>query len=206
MRRSGHERDEELTRIGADAVREADRPDGERVVLVDAEDRETGTAGKLEAHRRGLLHRAISVLIRDPQGRLLLQKRHAGKYHSGGLWTNCCCSHPRPGEAPLDAAHRRLKEEMGFDCLLEPLGLTSYRAAVGDGLTEHEVVHLFSGTYDGPVAPDPCEADGFAWTDAEELAKDLAARPDHYTPWFRHYAAASWPLSANPADPLKPDG
>lgn len=178
--------------------------DRERVVLVDAQDREIGTADKLEAHRRGLLHRAISVLIRDSEGRLLLQKRHAGKYHSGGLWTNCCCSHPRPGEAPIEAAHRRLREEMGFGCPLEPLGLTSYRAAVGDGLTEHEVVHLFAGTYDGPVAPNPREADGFAWTDASELTKDLAARPDHYTAWFRHYSAASWPLAAtaDPSDPL----
>jgi isopentenyl-diphosphate Delta-isomerase len=186
------------------AISTTEALDGERVVLVDAEDREIGTADKLEAHRRGLLHRAISVLIRDSEGRLLLQKRHAGKYHSGGLWTNCCCSHPRPGEAPIEAAHRRLREEMGFSCPLEPLGLTSYRAAVGDGLTEHEVVHLFAGVYDGPVAPSPLEADGFAWTDAAELAKDLAARPDHYTAWFRHYAAASWPLTAtaDPSDPL----
>jgi isopentenyl-diphosphate delta-isomerase len=175
----------------------ANKAEGDKVILVDAEDNEVGTAGKLDAHRCALLHRAISVLIRDSRGRLLLQKRQAGKYHSGGLWTNCCCSHPRPGEAPIDAAHRRLTEEMGFDCRLEPLGLTSYRAAVGNGLTEHEVVHLFAGTYDGPVAPDPREADGFAWVEADELAADLAARPARYTAWFRHYAAANWPLSGN---------
>ncbi|HEX2256637.1 MAG TPA: isopentenyl-diphosphate Delta-isomerase [Afifellaceae bacterium] len=175
---------------------------GGRVVLVDAADSEIGTAEKLEAHRRGLLHRAISVLIRDSRGRLLLQKRSAGKYHSGSLWTNCCCSHPRPGEAPLEAAHRRLREEMGFDCPLKPLGVTSYRAAVGDGMTEHELVHLFAGTYDGPVMPDPGEADGFAWTEETELAADLAARPGCYTAWFRHYAAASWPLLAI-AEPLR---
>lgn len=199
--------DEELRRGGAEAAAHSGQAADERVVLVDAEDRETGTADKLQAHREGLLHRAISVLIRDSRGRLLLQKRHAGKYHSGGLWTNCCCSHPRPGEAPLAAAHRRLKEEMGFDCRLEPLGLTSYRAGVGDGLTEHEVVHLFAGSYDGPIRPNPQEADGFAWTDTEELAADMAARPGRYTAWFRHYAAASWPLLARaaPEDPVNSD-
>ena len=170
------------------------RSEGDRVILVDSEDREIGTAEKLDAHRRALLHRAISVLIRDSGGRLLLQKRQAGKYHSGGLWTNCCCSHPCPGEAPLEAAHRRLREEMGFDCALEPLGLTTYRAAVGDGMTEHEIVHLFAGIHDGRVSPDPREADGFAWVEAEELASDLEARPARYTAWFRHYAAANWPL------------
>lgn len=179
----------------------ASQTERDRVILVDDDDREIGTAGKLDAHRRGILHRAISVLIRDSAGRLLLQKRQSGKYHSGGLWTNCCCSHPRPGEAPADAAHRRLKEEMGFDCALEPLGLTSYRAAVGDGMTEHEVVHLFAGTYDGPVSPDPREADGFSWVEPAELAADIAARPARYTAWFRHYAAANWPILGS-RDPI----
>jgi isopentenyl-diphosphate delta-isomerase len=140
------------------------------------------------------MHRAISVLVSDSRGRLLLQKRHAAKYHSGGLWTNCCCSHPRPQEAPIDAARRRLMEEMGFACTLTAIGTTTYRAEVGNGLTEHEFVHLFAGTYSGRVAPDPQEADGFAWVESGELTADMAARPERYTAWFRHYAAARWPL------------
>jgi isopentenyl-diphosphate delta-isomerase len=162
----------------------------ERVILVDPEDREVGRAEKLQAHRDGLLHRAISVLVCDGEGRLLLQKRHAGKYHSGGLWSNCCCSHPRPDEPPLAAARRRLVEEMGFACDLTAIGTTLYRAEVGNGLLEHELVHLFAGTYDGPVAPDPREADGFAWVGPDELATDLAARSERYTVWFRHYVAS----------------
>src|SRR5580765_8191069 len=90
----------------------------EQVILVDADDQAIGVAAKLAAHREGRLHRAISVQLRDANGQLLLQKRHVGKYHSGGLWTNTCCSHPRPGETPLEAAHRRLAGEMGIACTL----------------------------------------------------------------------------------------
>jgi isopentenyl-diphosphate delta-isomerase len=159
----------------------------EHVILVDAEDREIGTAPKLAAHRDGTLHRAISVQISDRHGRLLLQKRHVGKYHSGGLWTNTCCSHPRPGETAEAAAARRLREEMGITASLRPLFTTTYRADVGNGLTEHELVHVFGGMFDGAVLANPNEADGFEWTSVAALRDAIARQSDRYTPWFKIY-------------------
>jgi isopentenyl-diphosphate Delta-isomerase len=164
--------------------------DADCVILVDAADAEIGTAEKLDAHRRGLRHRAISVLIRNSAGALLLQRRSAGKYHSGGLWANACCSHPRPGESTALAARRRLGEEMGIDCALTPLFVTHYRAAVSDGLTENEVVHVFGGIHDGPIKPDPTEVSEWKWVTLTELEADMRARPELYAVWFRHYFAA----------------
>src|SRR5689334_1471602 len=106
--------------------------DLEQVVLVDEDDREVGLASKLDAHRAGQRHRAVSVFVFDTDGRLLLQRRSAGKYHSGGRWANTCCSHPRPGESTGEAASRRLREEMGVECSLEPRGQFTYRIDVGD--------------------------------------------------------------------------
>ena len=159
----------------------------EQIILVDGEDRETGLAPKLEAHRQGWRHRAISVCVLDPQGRMLLQQRALDKYHSGGLWTNACCTHPRAGEAVADAARRRLKEELGVDCDLKFLTRTHYRADVGGGLIEDEVVHLFVAAYDGPVTPDPREVAAFDWVSQAELRARIAAHPERYTYWFRHY-------------------
>jgi isopentenyl-diphosphate delta-isomerase len=159
----------------------------EQVVLVDADDRETGVAGKMEAHRKGLLHRAISVFVHDGVGWQLLQKRQRGKYHSQGQWTNACCSHPRPGEDSLSAAHRRLREEMNFDCPLQFLFSTIYKRGVGNGLVEHELVHVFSGQYTGLISPDPAEADGYQWVTFEALQAGIARDPDAYTPWLRVY-------------------
>jgi isopentenyl-diphosphate delta-isomerase len=171
----------------------------ERVVLVDARDREIGTAPKLDAHRQGALHRALSVVLQDAEGRLLLQKRHVRKYHSGGLWTNTCCSHPRPGEEVALAAHRRLREEMGIDCPLRPLLTVAYRAEVGQGMVEHEIVHVFAGLFTGAVRPDPAEADGYAWVEPEALARDIRAMPERYSVWFRKYVAEHWPsLTGDP--------
>ena len=171
---------------------------GDAVILVDGDDRRVGTMGKLEAHRRGLRHRAISVIVRDGRNRLLLQQRAAGKYHSGGLWTNTCCSHPRPGEPPAAAAHRRLAEEMGVRCKVKPLFTAHYRAAVSNGYIEDEIVHAFGGTYEGPVAPDPAEVSEWKWMPFTALAEDLTRRPQLYTIWLRHYfrqhydAIAAW--------------
>lgn len=165
----------------------------ELVVLVDEADRPVGTAPKLQAHREGWLHRALSVVVRDPSGRFLLQKRHRAKYHSGGLWTNTCCSHPRPGEPALDAARRRLAEEMGIEAEPVPILTTIYRAELDNGLVEHELVHVFAATYAGPVRPDPDEADGFAWVAPEELVADLARTPERYSYWFRLYVRDHWP-------------
>jgi isopentenyl-diphosphate delta-isomerase len=164
----------------------------ELVILVDAADRPIGTAPKLEAHRQGRLHRAISVHLTDGRGRLLLQKRQIGKYHSGGLWTNACCSHPRPGETALDAAQRRLAAEMGISCQLAPLFTTSYRAELDNDMIEHEFVHVFAGTYGGPIRANPEEADGYAWVTPADLHQDLSANPERYSAWFRIYIRDHW--------------
>jgi isopentenyl-diphosphate delta-isomerase len=167
----------------------------EQMVLVDDDDRVIGTAEKIEAHRKGALHRAFSVIIWDSAGRLLLQKRYAGKYHSGGLWTNACCGHPRPGEDVHEAALRRLKEEMGFACPLEGLGVIRYRAELDHSLIEHELVHVFRGLYDGVIAPNPEEAEGYQWASLEDVRADVAAMPQRFSAWFREYVAAQWPIA-----------
>ena len=125
------------------------------LILVDSNDNQIGTAGKLDAHQRGLKHRAISALVKNSAGQFLLHRRNFAKYHSGGLWTNACCSHPSPGESTADAAKRRLYQEMGIACPLEPMFVFDYRADVPGGLIEHEIVHVFGGLHDGAVKPDP---------------------------------------------------
>lgn len=173
----------------------------ERVILVDDEDRMTGTAEKLVAHRSGALHRAFSVMVWDSAGRLLLQKRHAGKYHSGGLWTNACCGHPRPDEDIAEAASRRLEEEMGFASPLTALGTIRYRAELDHGMIEHELVHVFRGIHDGTIAPNSIEADGYQWCSPNAVRADIAATPQRFTVWFRHYVAAEWPVAAALPEP-----
>jgi isopentenyl-diphosphate Delta-isomerase len=164
--------------------------DNDHLILVDAEDVAQGIAPKMEVHRRGLKHRAISALVRNRAGQMLLHQRHPVKYHSGGLWTNACCSHPRPGETAPDAAHRRLAEEMGIHCALKPLFVARYRAAVSNGYIEDEIVHVFGGTYDGEVKPDPGEVADIKWIALDALIEDIALNPEHYTVWFRHYLRA----------------
>lgn len=165
----------------------------EHVVLVDEQDRPLGIMEKLAAHREGRLHRALSVILRSRDGRLLMQRRAAGKYHSGGVWTNTCCSHPRPGEDVADAARRRLREEMGIEAQgLVPLFETTYRADVGGGLVEYEYVHVFGAVWDGPCAPAPEEVEDCAWMDATTLRADILARPERYSVWFRQYAEMFW--------------
>jgi len=164
----------------------------DEVILVDAHDRPLGTMPKLEAHRRGLTHRAISVILRDRHNRLLLQQRAQAKYHSGGLWTNTCCSHPRPGEDTAEAARRRLAEEMGIVCPIELLFSTHYRADVSNDLIEDEVVHVFGGRFDGTPDPDPAEVASWCWKAADEVARELDASPELYTVWFRKYRERFW--------------
>ena len=164
--------------------------DTDPVILVDADDVQIGTAGKLDAHRRGLRHRAISVLVRNTNGEFLLHRRSPAKYHSGGLWTNACCSHPLPDESPGDAAHRRLSEEMGFACPLEPLFVFAYNTPVPGGLIENEIVHVFGGQHDGAIKPDPVEVSEFKWVRFADMIADMGARPDAYTVWFRQYIDA----------------
>ena len=163
--------------------------DTDPVILVDADDVQVGTAGKLDAHQRGLKHRAISVLVRNGSGKFLLQRRNPAKYHSGGLWTNACCSHPLPGESAADAAQRRLGQEMGFSCRIEPLFVFQYNVPVPGGLIENELVHVFGGRHDGAIKPDPDEVSEWKWISYDDLVADLKARPDAYTVWFRQYVA-----------------
>ena len=152
--------------------------DSDPVILVDADDVAIGTAGKLDAHRRGLKHRAISVLVRNSAGEFLLQRRSPAKYHSGGLWTNACCSHPMPGESTADAARRRLAQEMGFSCPIDPLFVFQYNTPVPGGLIENEVVHVFGGRHDGPIKPDPAEVSEWKWIALHRSRGRHGARPD----------------------------
>ena len=159
----------------------------EMVVLVDEQGQEVGTMEKLDAHRSGALHRAISIFVFDHSGRLILQRRAPTKYHSPGQWANTCCSHPRPGEACEDAAHRRLVEELGFDCALSYRAAIRYRADVGAGLTENELVSAYVGRHDGPLLPDPSEVSECRVVSTECLAREIAAEPQAFTPWLRIY-------------------
>ena len=162
----------------------AQRPP-EHVILVNEQDEMTGTMEKHEAHRKGVLHRAFSVFRFDAEGRLLLQQRAAGKYHSASLWTNTCCSHPRPGEDTAVAAVRRLQEEMGLHAALEHRFAFIYRAEVGHGLIEHELDHVFFGQAHATPNPDPTEAQDWRYVDMVALSAELEAHPERFTAWLR---------------------
>ncbi len=157
----------------------------EQVILVDNNDNEVGTMEKLEAHQKGLLHRAISVVVFNSKGELLLQKRSRQKYHSGGLWTNACCSHPRPGEPVATAARRRLKEEMGIDVQPEYSFTFTYRAELGNNLTEHEVDHVFTAIFDGQPIINTDEVEDWKFADLNSIRADIARDPKAYTHWFK---------------------
>ena len=157
----------------------------ESVILVDEIDHVTGEMEKMEAHRKGALHRAISVLVFNSRNEFMLQQRSLSKYHSAGLWTNTCCSHPRPGEPTPMAAHRRLKEEMGFECQLNKSFDFIYKAELDNGLIEHELDHVYIGYYDRDPIINPEEANAFKWLPAKELMIDMRSNPASYTVWFR---------------------
>lgn len=166
----------------------------EDVILVDARDRVVGRREKLAAHRAGELHRAFSVILWDGQNRLLLQRRHPDKYHSGGLWTNACCGHPRPDELVKTAASRRLMEEIGVATELVESGSLIYRAELDNGLVEHELVHIFAGRHAGPIELNPVECDACRWIDLSTLKNEIADTPERFTAWFKIYCDAGWPL------------
>lgn len=157
----------------------------EMLILVDENDREYGLSEKMKAHELGLLHRAFSVFIFNNAGKMLLHKRAEHKYHSPGLWTNACCSHPRPEESNMDAARRRLVEEMGFDCELEHQFHFIYKAEFDNGLTEHELDHVFTGVYDGLIEANAEEVSEFGYYDVEWITEDMEKNPKNYTIWFR---------------------
>ena len=156
----------------------------EEVILVNEADAPVGTMEKMEAHRKALLHRAFSVFIFNSRGEMLLQRRASGKYHSPGLWTNACCSHPRPGEETHSAASRRLAEEMGFTTRLEKLFDFTYRSEFDNGLTEFEFDHVFVGQYDSDIHPDAAEVSDYCYQSLDEIKKGMETRPDHFTSWF----------------------
>jgi isopentenyl-diphosphate delta-isomerase len=164
----------------------------ERVVLVDEADRAIGTEEKMAAHKGGLLHRAFSICVSNRSGAWLLQRRSATKYHSGGQWSNTCCGHPRPGERLDAAAHRRLREEMGFDCPLRRVSMLHYSARLDHGLVENEVDHVLWGEYDDDPDPDPTEAEEWSWVSPASLRERIAERPAEFTPWFKLLFHAAW--------------
>jgi len=139
---------------------------------------------KMEAHHKGLLHRAFSVFVINDAGEILLQRRALEKYHSAGLWTNACCSHPFPGETIAAAAHRRLQEEMGFDCELQEIFTFTYRAEFDNGLTEHEFDHVLLGTYNGNIHPNPAEVCDYHYLSSERINELMENEPTAYTIWF----------------------
>lgn len=155
------------------------------LILVDDNDRETGTMGKQEAHVRGLKHRAFSLFIFNDRDELLLQRRALDKYHTPGLWTNTCCSHPRTGETTEEAAHRRLMEEMGFDTHLTPVFTLNYRVAFPDGIIENEYDHVFLGRYSGKPVLNPLEVQEVRWLSMDEIRTWARMDPDQFTHWFK---------------------
>jgi isopentenyl-diphosphate delta-isomerase len=157
----------------------------EYVVLVDEQDRELGIMEKMQAHREGKLHRAISVFVFNSEKKLLLQKRAPGKYHSAGLWTNTCCSHPFPNEIPEKAAVRRLMEEMGLYCKLEHVFNFTYAALLENNLREHEFDHVFFGISDTAPKPNPDEVSEWKYLEMKEIENQMKQNPEQFTAWFK---------------------
>lgn len=157
----------------------------EYVILVDEQDNATGTMEKMKAHVEAKLHRAFSVFVFNSNNQLLLQRRASDKYHSPDLWTNTCCSHPRPNENTLDAAKRRLKEEMGIECPLEYSFNFIYKAELENGLTEHELDYVFLGVFDGQPIPDSAEVSEWKYESLENISKSIKQNPEQYTAWFK---------------------
>jgi isopentenyl-diphosphate Delta-isomerase len=157
--------------------------EAEEVIVVDAADVPVGTMGKLAAHRDGVRHRAVSVVVYRSDGQVLLQQRAEGKYHSPGRWSNSCCGHPRPGETSLAAARRRLREELGMECALHHAATLEYRATVGAGLVEHEIDHVFVGRCDAEPEANPDEVGAWRWAPVAATLAEAEATPSRYTPW-----------------------
>ena len=157
----------------------------EQVILVDVDDCEIGVMEKMEAHKQAVLHRAFSVFLFNRQGKMLLQQRALTKYHSAGLWTNTCCSHPRPGEILENAVSRRLMEEMGISAKVSKAFDFIYQAELPDHLNEHEFDHVFIGNFDDEVRPNHLEVANFVYQSIEEIEANLQSHPEKYTVWFK---------------------
>lgn len=157
----------------------------EVVVLVNESDEVLGTMEKMQAHVEGKLHRAFSVFIFNSKGEMLIHQRALSKYHSPGLWTNTCCSHPRPQEAYIDGANRRLMEEMGMQCELAPAFKFIYKCSFDNNLIEHELDHVFTGISDEEPKPNKQEVHSWKYVAVEDLLRDIDDHPSLYTPWFK---------------------
>lgn len=155
------------------------------IILVDKDDNQIGTGEKMEVHRKGTLHRAFSVFVWNDQGHLMMQQRALSKYHTPGLWSNTCCSHPKPGEETIEAAKKRTQEEMGFTCELEEEMCIIYRSQFDNDLIEHEYDHVLFGRYNGEPNINPAEVNAWKWISINDLLNDVKANPDNYTVWFK---------------------
>jgi len=156
----------------------------EKVILVNEHDDMVGTMDKIDAHKQGLLHRAFSIFIFNSKGEMLLQQRAIDKYHSGGLWTNACCSHPMPGEKTQDAAERRLNEELGFETRIEKIFDFIYKTGFDNGLTEYEFDHVFAGEYEGQINMNPKEVNDVCYKGLAAIRDMLQTHPQKFTAWF----------------------
>ena len=156
-----------------------------KVILVNENDMVMGSAEKMEAHEKGLLHRAFSIFVFNSRGEMLMQQRAIDKYHSGGLWTNACCSHPEPGEETAKAARKRLGEEMGFDIPVVQIFDFVYKATFDNGLTEYEFDHVFTGMYDGIIYPDKDEVQDYCYKSLHDIENAITIKQDHFTAWFK---------------------
>jgi isopentenyl-diphosphate delta-isomerase len=155
------------------------------VILVDKHDNQTGIIGKLEAHQKALLHRAVSVFTINSKGEWILQRRAFDKYHSNGLWTNTCCTHPNPGESNINSAKRRLREEMGIECELIELFTFTYKEKLDNELTEHEFDHVFFGICDIDPVINTSEVEDWEAVAYKDLQNDIQKNPGNYTYWFK---------------------
>lgn len=159
--------------------------DVSHVILVDQFDNELGTMEKLEAHEKGVLHRAFSIFLFNDQGEMLLQKRASEKYHCGDLWSNTCCSHPVKDVALQTCIQAKLHQEMGISAPVEKAFDFTYRAEMANGLIEHEYDHIYVGHFNGIPSPNPAEVSEWRFASMDEIGRDLCARPERYTVWFR---------------------
>src|SRR5215469_16097486 len=183
-RKSGHRRSEkEFRQRKMRAPKGSDEP----LILVDEDNRALGTASKLAIHEAGLLHRAFSIFMVDGRGRILLQQRNPRKYHSGGLWANSCCGHPRPGERTVTAARRRLNEELGVSDPLAFGFFARYQAELDHGMRENELVYVYFGRLLSETKPDPAEVVGLEFVSVAELKRRIKQKPGSFTYWMKHY-------------------
>jgi len=178
-----------MTRTRPRAKPTAKSPTGsdEPLILVDEGNRATGSSGKTAVHRAGLLHRAFSIFLVDDRGRLVLQQRSRKKYHSGGLWANSCCGHPRPGERTVTAAGRRLREELGISARLSFGFFARYQAPLDNGMHENELVYVYFGRLTSEPRPDPAEVADVAFLSCDEVGRRLKKSPKSFAFWFQHY-------------------